>query len=106
VGAFGMTGFANPDNAERDQGGVFFGYRLMLTRALEADLQYRLAGQFYDGADHNDLNQVLSLNLRYRVAPWADVNAFFSFGNNRSDRSVFDYNVLNTGAGVGVSARF
>jgi hypothetical protein len=106
VGAFGMTGFANPDNAERDQGGVFFGYRLMLTRALEADLQYRLAGQFYDGADHNDLNQVLSLNLRYRVAQWAEVNAFFSFGNNRSDRSVFDYNVLNTGAGVGVSARF
>lgn len=106
AGAFGMTGFANPDNAEREQVGVFVGYRLMLTRALEADLQYRLAGQFYADADHNDLNQVLSLNLRYQLAPWADVNAFFSFGSNRSDRSVFDYNVLNTGAGLGMAVRF
>jgi hypothetical protein len=106
VGAFAMVGFANPDEAQRDQVGVFAGYRLMLTRAFEADVQYRLAGQFYNDAERNDLNQVLSLNLRYRITPWAEANASFSFGNNRSDHSVFDYNVVNTGAGVGLSVRF
>ena len=106
LGAIAMAGFTNPDEAQRNQVGLFVGYRLQLTRAFEAEVQYRIAGQFYDETDRADLNQVASLNLRYRITPWADAHASFSLGTNRSDRSAFDYSVVNTGVGVGFAVRF
>jgi len=106
VGASAMAGITDPETARRQQVGLFFGYHLQLTRALESEIFYRLAFHFYDAADRNDLNQVLTWNLRYRLATWADVNAFFSFGNNRSDDAAFDYSVATGGGGIGLTLRF
>lgn len=106
IGALGMAGIAEPDSAERSQLGLFAGYRLQLTRHLETEIFYRAAAHFYTDGGRLDGNQVFSWTLRYRFTPWAEANGFFSFGNNRSDAAVFDYDVLTAGAGVGATIRF
>ncbi|MGI9089061.1 MAG: hypothetical protein ACR2HH_15175 [Chthoniobacterales bacterium] len=106
IGGTAMAGISNPRAAQRDQLGMFFAYQLQLTRSLDTELSYRPALHFYNSNGRVDLNQVVSWNLRYHLAPWAEANAFFSFGSNRSDRSVFDYDVVTTGFGVGLTAKF
>lgn len=106
LGALGMAGVARPYAAQRDQLSVFVGYRAQLTRALSAEVFYRPSVHFYNASGRTDFNQVLSLNVRYQLARWAEATAFFSLGSNRSDESVFDYDVLNAGAGGALTVRF
>lgn len=105
-GALGSVGISSPIAAERNQAGVFAGYHLQLTQILATDLLYRIAGQSYSDSNRLDLNQVISWNLRLRLAEWAEANAYFSYGDNRSNRSVFDYGVSSGGGGLGFSIRF
>ena len=105
-GTLGSVGISTPAAAEREQIGVVAGYHLQLTRSLETDLLYRIAYQFYSDSSRIDLNQVFSWGLRYRLNAWAETSAFFSFGNNHSNTSAFDYNVISTGGGFGVTMRF
>ena len=106
VGATAMFGFSDPSAAQRNQIGGFFSYRLQLTRHLESDFLYRPAVHFYTDSGRVDLNQIVAWSLRYHLTDWAELNATISYGVNRSERSVFDYNVLTTGAGVAVAIRF
>ncbi len=106
VGATAMFGLSDPSAAERSQLGAFIGYHLQLSRKLETDFLYRPAVHFYTAASRTDFNQILSWTMRYRFNEWADLNATFSYGVNRSDRTVFDYNVMTSGAGIGGSVRF
>ncbi|HSH38881.1 MAG TPA: hypothetical protein VK993_08850, partial [Chthoniobacterales bacterium] len=106
VGVVGSTGLADPGAAQRSQLGAYLGYRLQLTRKLETDFLYRPAVHIYSDTGRVDFNQIISWNLRYRFSDWADLNAFMSYGLNRSERSSFDYNVFTGGAGVGVNIRF
>lgn len=106
VGTVGSFGLADPGVAQRSQVGGYIGYRLHLTRKLETDFLYRPAVHIYTDADRADFNQVVSWNFRYRLTDWADLTAFASYGLNRSDRSVFDYKVFTSGAGLGVNVRF
>ncbi len=106
LGALGSAGISNPAAAERNQAGLFAGYRLQLTRVLETDLLYRISGQSYSDGNRLDLNQVLSWNLRYRLGKWAEANLYFSYGDNRSNESVFDYKTASGGGGFGLVARF
>lgn len=69
------------------------------------DLLYRFTGQSYSDSSRLDLNQVLSWNLRYRLGKWPK-RTYLSYGDNRSNRSVFDYQVMSGGGGVGLIARF
>ena len=104
IGGTAMAGISDPRPAQRDQVGMFVGYQLQLTRTLDTEISYRPAVHFYNSNGRVDLNQVVSWNLRYRITPWAEANGFLSFGSNRSDRSVFDYDVFTAGAGVAVPA--
>ena len=106
VGATGMVSLADPRAAQRDQLGGFIAYHLKLTRKLETDFLYRPAVHFYNDAGRVDFNQILSWSLRYRFTTWAELNASVSYGVNRSDTAVFDYNVLTTGATAAVTVRF
>ncbi len=106
IGLAGVAGLSDPGAAQRSQIGAFLGYHLQLTRALGADFLYRPAVHFYTDSGRIDANQILSWNLRYRFTDWAELNASFGYGFNRSDSSVFDYNVLTTGVGLGVNVRF
>ncbi len=106
AGATVMAGLSTPHSAQRDQAGLFLAYRLQVTRSLEAEILYRFAGNFYNDSGRVDRNQVLSATVRYRVREWADINAFFSFADNRSDDSAFDYDAAVNGGGVGVTIRY
>ena len=106
VGAVGIIGLSDPRSAERSQLGAFLGYHLQLTRRLQTEIFYRPAVHFYTDSGRADFNQIISWNLRYRFNDWAELNATASYGLNRSDRSVFDYNVLTTGASVALTLRF
>ena len=106
LGATASLGISNPSSAQRSQLGGFVGYHLQLTRTLQTDFLFRPAVHFYTDSGRVDYNQILSLNLRYQMTEWAELNATLTYGVNRSDRAAFDYNVLTTGAGVGVAIRF
>ena len=106
MGATASWGVSNPSSAQRSQLGGFIGYHLQLTRKLQTDFLFRPAVHFYTDSDRVDYNQILSWNLRYQFNDWAEVNATLTYGVNRSERAVFDYNVLTTGAGVGAAIRF
>ena len=105
-GASGTLSVADPDEAERQQIGAFVSYYLQLTRHLQASVLYRPAMHFYPDDDRTDFNQIISSSLRYHLATWAELTASFSFGVNRSDRSVFDYDVLTAGGALVLSIRF
>lgn len=105
-GLLGMAGISDPYAAQRDQLAAFLSYHIQLTRNLEADLLARPAVHFYNAGGRTDFNQILSGSLRYRFNPWAEASAFLSYGWNRSDRTVFDYDVLTAGGGVAVTIRF
>jgi hypothetical protein len=106
LGASVTGDIAEPSSAQRQVAAIFAGYHWQITRALEAELYYRLAGYFYNHADHADCNQVVSGSLRYRLSRNADLNGFVSFSSNRSDKTGFDYNAVTAGGGVAVTVRF
>ena len=106
IGAVGTADISNPGVSQRQQLALFVSYHLQLSRNLYADILYRPTVHFYTDAGRTDFNQVLSLGMRYRLTDWAEAHASFSYGSNRSDRSVFDYDVLTTGFGLGVNIRF
>jgi hypothetical protein len=106
LGVLGSAGISTPVTAERNQVGIFGGYHLQLTRVWATDLLYRIAGQSYSDSNRLDLNQVVSWNLRCRLAAWAEGNLYFSYGDNRSNTSVFDYHATSGGGGLGIITRF
>jgi len=106
LGVITSAGIAIPASEQRQQLAIFGSYRWQLTKALDAEVSYRAAGYYYNHADRTDGNQVAAANLRYRVSRYADLNAFVSFGSNRSNRGRFDYNAVTTGGGIAFTFRF
>lgn len=106
AGATLMAGVAEPESAQRDQAGVFLAYRLQMTRSLGVELLYRFAGYYYNDTGRIDRNQIWSAGVRYRLREWADINAYFSFTDNRSDDSVFSYDAMSTGGGLSATIQF
>jgi hypothetical protein len=105
-GASGTVGLSDPGVAQRDQLGLFVAYHLQLARKLDTDLLYRPALHFYTDTGRIDFNQIVSWTMRYRFTNWAELSGAFTYGINRSDNAVFDYNVLTLGATAGVNIRF
>ncbi|HEX8310651.1 MAG TPA: hypothetical protein VF614_04985 [Chthoniobacteraceae bacterium] len=107
VGASAQWGFADPKEAERDEYGVYLGYHVDFTRALQAQVFYRSAYYRYSAKpQREDFNQNVSANLRYKLTSWASLNASASLGFNRSNQDVYDYDVANTGGGLTLEVRF
>ena len=106
AGATVMAGVTEPESAQRDQAGVFLAYRLQATRSLGVEFLYRFAGYFYNDPGRIDRNQLFSASVRYRLREWADINAFFSFADNCSDDSAFNYDAVANGGGLSATVRF
>ena len=106
AGASALFGFADPVVEQRDEYALFAGYHLQATRHLDADLLYRYARYVYSKNGRDDDNQAITLSARYAVRDWVSVFASTFAGFNRSNYTVFDYNVVNAGVGLGVSVKF
>ena len=106
AGLVASAGVTDPHSAQRDQLGVLIGYHRDLCRGVDTDLTYRVALYRYNHDGRVDVNQVLSANLRYRFNVSLDAEIFLSFGDNRSNRSLYDYEVFTGGGGLGLHVRF
>ena len=106
IGAYLMAGLAEPESAQRDQGGLFLAYRLQMSRSLAAELGYRFAGYYYNESERVDRGQVLSANLQWRVLEWIDINASVSLISNGSDDPAFDYSAVTGGGGLSAHVQF
>lgn len=118
---FGGTARINwnePLNTQRDEYALYVGGRAAITRSFTLDAFYRAALFAYNfpfatGAlgsgqrkDRRDLNQTLSLAIRYQPKPWVSASVSTSFGLNHSNTSPFDYEVVNGGLTLGLLFRF
>lgn len=105
AGASSLFAWSDPKPVERDEYGLFAGYRVNLTRALAADAYYRFAFFDYAGG-RDDWNQTLAVALRCNLTRALSIAASVSLGFNNSNRNVFDYEVFNGGFGVAASVSF
>lgn len=105
-GVTGQTGFSDPKLAGRSELAAYAGYHLQATRNLEFDLLYRYAYIIYQEIERNDHNQTVSASLRYRITDWFSISASSYAGWNRSDREVFNYDVVNGGGALTLSVQF
>lgn len=105
AGYSAVFNFSEPVALQRDEYGVFAGYRVNLTRSLSADVFYRAA--YFDYVNgRGDWNQSLGLGLKWSVTKAFSVSASVSFGWNTSNREIFDYYVSSPGIGLSASFAF
>lgn len=105
AGYSSLFAWSEPVAPERDEHGIYLGYHASLTRAISADLTYRVAlFDYVHGRD--DWNQSVALTVKWDVRRWLSFSATASGGFNRSNQSVFDYNVFTTGVGIFGSISF
>lgn len=99
-------GWSDPKEASRNELSLVGGYNVRLARNFELSLVYRAGYFHYNEIDRNDFNQTVQLSARYHFTKWLTANANVSGIFNSSDRNGFDYEALNTGAGIFVSWKF
>lgn len=95
-----VFGVSKPNSQQRDQAAIQAGYHLQITRALDADLVYRYAAQFYAVNDRLDHNQTLSLALGFMPNRWLRLTGSISAARNDSNEAAFEYDVFNFGGGI------
>ncbi len=81
-------------------------YSLHLTRAFSIESIGRVVERDYNQNDRTDLSEILSLTANYRLMKWWTVSAISSFAHSDSNHDVFDYNVVNVGGALSLSAKF
>jgi hypothetical protein len=106
TGITGVLGISTPRSQERDQAGINAAYHLQITRSFDTNLLYRYAAQFYNEGGRLDHNQTLSLAMGFAATRWLRVDGSISAARNDSNRSAFEYEVLNLGGGVRVNVLF
>ena len=101
-----LLGISVPHLPEREEFGLSAGYIAQLTRHFSVQAATRLAYFDYAVTDRGDFNASLSLGATYAFTSWCSLGGTVSGTLNRSNRSVFDYNVLNSGASVFFRLKF
>lgn len=97
---------AHPSDLQRADFDLFAGYRLNITRSLTASVDYRAGFFDYTNSSRRDVDQTLTVGLVFAINRWLSVSASASGGYNSSNRSAFEYRVLNLGGGIAGNIRF
>ncbi len=95
-----------PEIISRDEYSLNISYSVDLTRSLRAMLTYRVAYQHYPELSRHDWNHLGDLNFQYSITRNISLSASVTCTANRSNNDLFDYDVANLGAGLGVLIRF
>ena len=98
--------WSDPARAARNEYLLSAGYRLQVTRGLNMSLLMRLGYYEYTETSREDSNEVLQISTGYSVTQWLTANASLSYGFNQSNRTGFDYEVLNGSLGIFLSWKF
>lgn len=105
LGYSSIIGWASPTDAERDEHGFFLGGHYNFTRRFTGDIYYRVAVFDYS-IGRTDLNQTVVASLAYIFNDYAKLTASASFASDRSNHSVFDYDMVTTGGGLAFQLKF
>jgi len=101
---FSLTG--DPDGPRRHDFDAYVGYGVNFTRALSVDAVGRVVVRDYVLTDRVDTSEILSLNATYRLTKWWAASAISSFAWNQSNKTSFDYDVVNVGGAVSFNVKF
>ncbi len=97
---------ASDPEPRRDEYSATLGYRVKWTSAIETDLIYRAAWYDYEEFGREDANQVVALDLTWKLTDWLAATASVSGSFNNSDVDFFDYNAFTTGVTLGLAVRW
>lgn len=105
AGYASILGWSEPVAPQRDEHGFYLGYHANLTRALSAEINYRIA--YFDYVHgRGDWNQNMTLIVKWDPTRWLSLSASASLGLNTSNRENFDYEVFSTGVSIAASISF
>ena len=96
----------DPEEPGRHDFSGYVGYSVGLTRDLTLTAAGRLAVREYVDADRTDISELLAVSATYRFTKWLSASATSTLAWNQSDEEVFEYDVANIGAAIGISYRF
>lgn len=99
-----MTG--EPDGPRRHDFDAYIGYGVNLTRAFSVDAVGRIVVREYVLGNRVDVSEILALSATYRLTKWWTASAISTFANNDSNKSVFDYDVINAGGAMSFNVKF
>ena len=105
AGYSSVFGWAVPNYSQRDEHGIFVGIHYNFNRKLYAEL-YDRAAVFNYSIGRTDFNNTMVATVGYVFNDYARLTASFSYVNDRSNHSVYDYDALTTGGGVALQLRF
>jgi hypothetical protein len=97
---------ATPDEPQRNDYELYVGYLAALSRSFAVSAVGRVVVRDYQIVDRADASEIIALSAYYRLTDWWVVSALGSYAWNRSDHSVFDYEVGNVGGALAFTLRF
>jgi hypothetical protein len=97
---------ASPDEPQRNDYELYVGYLVALSRSFAVDAVGRVVVRDYQNIDRADASEIIALSAYYRLTDWWVVSVLGSYAWNRSDHSVFDYEVGNVGGALAFTLRF
>ncbi len=105
---YGADGtFTDPSPFDRQQHQVFLGWNQTLVPArFIAQGFYRFAYTDYLNVDREDKNNLVGLNLIFRINEYVSINGFLNYTRNDSTLSSTTYRNLASGASLNVSYPF
>lgn len=106
IGYSSVIGLSTPRSSQRDEHGFFAGVHYNFTPKLYAEIYDRVACFNYTDSGRTDLNQTLVATVGYIINDYARVTASFSLADDRSNRSVFNYDASTSGGGLALQLRF
>lgn len=106
TGFSSQFGFATPKLYQRDYHSLVCGYYIDVTQRLSFDLSARLSYVPYQEDGRRDYNESLILNIAYKPKAWLSLYFTSIAAFNQSNRSVFEYNVVNIAPNIGIKVKF
>jgi hypothetical protein len=100
-----VFGASDPFYAQRDEHGFFGGIHYNFSHKLYAELYDRIAVFNYN-IGRTDLNQTVVATVGYTVNDYARITASFSYVDDRSNHSVYDYDAATSGGGLALQIKF
>ncbi|MGA2220280.1 MAG: outer membrane beta-barrel protein [Verrucomicrobiia bacterium] len=97
---------AHPSDLTELDDALYGGINLQLIDRLAAQFLYRFRVRNYLQTSRTDLDHLVSLALSYPFNRYISVRVYVSYGENDSNKSEFDYHVVNAGGGLNLSASF
>ncbi len=98
--------YATPSPPQRNEFAIYVGYTVNVSRNFYLSASGNLVVRPYDAGGRTDVSEILAFSANYRIRDWLTVSAITSFVANQSNRSAFDYEVVNAGGGITFTWRF